>query len=226
MPANSILDLRGIGRRRPAREDWLLKDISLSICPGDRWALVGPTGSGKSLLLRTLALLDPIDEGELLWHGRAVPSDHVPRYRSDVAYLLQRAALGAGTVEESLRIPFSLAVHHNKQFNRQRTIEQLSTLNRGPEFLGQLAANLSGGERQIVALSRTLQLSPSVLLLDEPTAAMDAQTARAVEVLIAQWLAAQPESRALVWVSHDQSQVTRIANKLIRLQAGRIAEAK
>ena len=78
---------------------WLLKHVSIHIQPGDRWALSGPTGSGKTVLLRVLSLLDEADEGRLLWKGHEIPDQQVPEFRSQVVYLHQRPVLIEGTVE-------------------------------------------------------------------------------------------------------------------------------
>jgi putative ABC transport system ATP-binding protein len=83
-------------------------------------SLSGPSGSGKTLLLRALAVLDPVDEGELLWRGRPVSGTSVPPFRAEAVYLHQRPALIGTSVEDTLRRPLSLDVHRRRSFDRQR----------------------------------------------------------------------------------------------------------
>jgi putative ABC transport system ATP-binding protein len=220
-----LLEARGVGRRVPGGDGWLLREVTLGARPGERLALLGPSGAGKSLLLRALALLDPLDEGAVLWHGQPIADADVPAFRRQAIYLHQRPALFDGDVEANLREPFSLHAHREHVFDRDWVLGRLAALGRDDSFLARSQRDLSGGEAQIVALLRALQLAPSLLLLDEPTAALDQATAAAVERLVSDWLAERPDARALVWVSHDPSQAERMADRKALLRGGRLESA-
>jgi putative ABC transport system ATP-binding protein len=217
-----LLTAGGIGRRVVA--SWLLDHVSLNIARGDRISLVGPSGSGKTLLLRALALLDPLDTGEILWCGRRLRGHEVPYFRSRVMYLHQRPSLLEGTVELNLRQPFSLAVHRDKVFARERITAILAALGRDASFLLKQQSDLSGGEAQLTSLLRAIQLDPDLLLLDEPTSALDSASTAAVESLVASWYEERPEERAIVWVSHDLDQAHRVSSTVRLLRDGRIDE--
>jgi putative ABC transport system ATP-binding protein len=184
--------------------------------------VIGPSGAGKTLLLRALALLDPFDEGVIQWQGQGISGHAIPAYRREVTYFHQRPARFEGSVESNLRQPFSLNVNRGRSFDRERILDLLDGLGRGPSFLEQSSRDLSGGESQIVALLRALQLGPAVLLLDEPTASLDEGTARAIEGLIGRWLSEKPAQRALLWVSHDQDQARRVADRRLRMHGGHL----
>ena len=218
----SAVEVKGIGRRDPKGDGWLIRNVSFVVNPGDRLAVVGATGAGKTVLLRTLALLDPLHNGSIHWRGRAIRGEAVPAYRAQVVYLHQRPALFDGSVEQNLRHPFTLRVHHGRRFDRERAVELLADLGRSATFLGKSSRDLSGGEAQIVALLRAVQLDPAVLLLDEPTASLDKGTAQAVEALLDRWFAAGHGDRALVWVSHDLDQADRVTSRQLRMRAGHL----
>jgi putative ABC transport system ATP-binding protein len=220
-PAQPLLDARGLGRRNPGGGEWLLRDISLTICPGDRLAIMGPSAAGKTLLLRALALLDGLDAGEILWLGKSVAAWDVPAFRRQAIYLHQRPVLFEGTVENNLRQPFDLRIHAGRHFDRDWIIDRLRSVGRDADFLEQFTRDLSGGEAQTVALLRALQLTPRILLLDEPTAALDPETAQAAEQLLAAWQA-EDAARATLWVSHNADQARRVAERTLRLAAGRL----
>jgi putative ABC transport system ATP-binding protein len=220
--SSPLLEARRLGRRTADADDWLLRDVTLSIRSGERVALSGPTGSGKTLLMRAVALLDPLDGGEVLWCGRPIAGHDVPRYRASAIYLHQRPALTGPRVEAALRQPFTLGVHHQRTFDRERIVAWLGRLGRDDRLLDRPVSELSGGERQIVALLRAVQLEPSVLLLDEPTAALDPSAVEAVEQLVAAWFDEAPAERALLWVSHDAAQAGRVADRVVEIEQGEI----
>ncbi|QEG01266.1 putative ABC transporter ATP-binding protein YbbL [Stieleria maiorica] len=214
--------LRAVDLTRRIAGRTLLDHVGLELIAGMRLGLVGPTGSGKSLLLRSLALLEPIDSGQLFWRTESVSSDRATRYRSQVIYVHQRAAGFEGTVESILRQPLQLKIHRGRSFDRDWIIDQLATVSRDATFLDQPHEQLSGGESQIVALLRAIQLSPCILLLDEPTSALDRQSARHVESIVMRWYEEKPDGRAFIWVSHDPSQADRVCDSLITMDAGQI----
>ena len=219
-----ILEAKRISRRHPDGRPSLLDDVSLAIRGGVRLAVVGDSGSGKTLLLRAMGLLDALDRGEILWKGRAIAPAMVPRFRRQVLYLHQRPVLLGETVENALRQPFTLAAHRGRSFDRMRLLEALASVDRDASFFSKRAGELSGGEIQLTALLRAIQLEPAVLLLDEPTASLDPKTTHSAEKLLVQWVNQRPEERALAWVTHDEAQAGRVAQRVLRMQAGRLEE--
>lgn len=220
MPDSPLIAANNLGRQIDS-ESWLIRNVDLQVHAGDRVAVVGSSGSGKTVLLRTLAMLDPLTEGAVTFEGRSVSGSEVPRYRTEVAYLQQRATLVEGTVEDNLRKPFEFAVHSGAQFDRDRILRWLSGLGRHGAFLEKDQQNLSGGELQITALLRTMQLDPKVLLLDEPTSAMDEASTVAVEKLIEQWLA-EKHAGAFVWITHSSQQAARMCDRIMTMRDGRL----
>ena len=222
MPA--LLEARSLSRR--AGERWLLREQSLTIDGGERIALAGPSGAGKTVLLRALALLDPLDDGEIRLHGRPVEPARAPSYRRRVAYLHQAPALADATVEANLELPFSLALHRRRRFDRAAVVELLGRLGKDEEFLRRGRGELSGGEAQLVALVRLLQLEPELLLLDEPTAALDPDSGRLARALVRDWQAAGDGGRAYLWVTHDAALAAGVAERRLTLADGRLEEAR
>ena len=211
-----VLEARGLSFRVEARTLWHGFDLTLNA--GERLGITGPSGSGKTLLLRTLAGLEPLQSGALLLDGRALPHWSMPAYRARVVYVPQRPAWREGTVEAALRTPFAYAARRGRAFPDARARELLREMGRDEEFLRQRTERLSGGEAQIVAMVRALLVEPSVLLLDEPTASLDAATARAVEALVTHWVS-ESADRAYIWTSHDRAQLERIVDRLLSLES-------
>lgn len=216
VPLDHPLLLSATGLERQLGERRLWSQLDLALAGGDRLGLVAPSGSGKTLLLRTLALLDPQQAGTIRLLGRSPAAWGLPRWRAMVQYLAQRPVATGGTVEANLRGPWRFRERRGQGgWSPERITGWLAALGRDPSFLDYDAERLSGGELQLLALLRGLQFDPTVLLLDEPTASLDGATTAAVEALLIAWLSAGP--RACVLISHDGEQIGRFATCTLEL---------
>lgn len=213
-----MLVVEHLGRR--LQQGWIWQNIQLRLDAGDRLAIMGPSGVGKSLLLRAIAGLDPIQAGQIHFLGKSLSDWSMPRYRSQVLYLHQRPALWEGSVEANLQQVFQLHHHRRRGYQRQRILQYLRLLNRDETFLDRPSSMLSGGERQITAFLRGLQLDPMILLLDEPTASLDPESTASLETLVQNWQADNPQ-RAYLWVSHDAEQRQRMTQRAFQLRGDR-----
>jgi putative ABC transport system ATP-binding protein len=163
----------------------------------------GPSGSGKTTLLRTLARLRPSQQGQVFLQGKNWTEFSGPVWRSKVHYLAQRPVMFNGTVADNLAKPFELGLLSREgTFDAAAARERLMALGLPKDIWDQDTSTLSGGEISRVAFVRALAAEPKVLLLDEPTAALDHETAQAFYSLLAQWL--QLAERACILVSHNE----------------------
>ncbi len=211
-----LLRARDLSFHIEARTLW--RGFDLTLHDGERLGITGPSGSGKTLLLRTLAALESLQSGNLVCGGLELAQWSIPAYRARVVYVPQRPALREGTVEAALRAPFGFRLRRAQAFPDAQVSTLLQAVGRDASFVRQRAERLSGGEAQIVAMLRALLVAPEVLLLDEPTASLDAATVRAIEQLLMNWISAQP-GRAYVWTSHDGAQLARVTDRLLTLQS-------
>jgi putative ABC transport system ATP-binding protein len=233
---NPVIQVRQLTRRDRRLDRTILDQVDLSIAPGERIGLVGPSGSGKSSLLRTIAKLDLYDSGSINFHGAGVSPAAVPSYRRSVVYLSQQPMFRASSVGDNLELVFRLRAAGGS-CDLQRARLWLDRLGKPASVLTQSIESLSGGEQQIISLIRALLLSPIVLLLDEPTAALDADSIVRFEQLVNDWHSSKLESaksgdtaapdaelsRALVWASHDTAQVQRMTDRQIRMHQGKLS---
>jgi putative ABC transport system ATP-binding protein len=193
----------------------VLSDLKLSLTESTT-ALVGPSGAGKSTLLRLLNRLADPDAGTITYRGRDVRAYDVLELRREVALVPQLPALLPGTVADNIAYGPGLA-------GRTCDVDEaclLAGLDRS--FAQRPAGQLSVGEQQRVMLARALALKPAVLLLDEPTAALDQQTRDAVERTLTELRTRL--SVSLVIVTHDPSQARRLSDRIIQLHNGRLGE--
>ena len=185
----------------------LLKPASLSLSPGECIAVQGPSGAGKTLLLRAIADLDP-NEGLVSLEGRDRSVIAGPEWRRLVGYVPAEPGWWADTVGEHFgEWTGALALVRHLGFPEETKAWPIT--------------RLSTGERLRLALIRALMVRPKVLLLDEPTAALDAASVAAVESLIATRIGA---GLAVLWVTHDADQAKRVAHRLLMVEAGQVRE--
>ena len=220
MIAPCLLSARGLTRRADDGRV-LLQATDFDVYAGERIGVQGASGGGKSVLLRCMALLDWPDGGEIRWRGEPVGgAAAVLAYRTQAAYVRQQPVLVSGSVADNLRLPFTLAAYRQRRQDMAAIDKMLSAIGRSRTFLDADSANLSGGEAQLVCLMRVLQLNPFLLLLDEPTAALDAESAAAAEALVQAWLSARGQEGAYVWISHSPEQLARMADKVWTVRQG------
>lgn len=213
--AFALLEASALSCRIEGRTLW--QGLHLNVDAGEGLAVTGPSGSGKTLLLRTLVGLNPWGEADLRWRGRPVDTATLTAFRADIMYLPQRPTLPEGSVQAALDAPFRLRIHQGKRQSLSEIRAYLSAVDLPETFLTQDTQSLSGGEAQLVSLLRAMQLQPSVLLLDEPTASLDSRRVQQVEALLREWRDAGPE-RAFVCVSHDAEQVERLCTRHFPLE--------
>lgn len=202
----------------------LIQAANGQLAQGQLTVLTGQSGSGKSVLLRVLAGLSPMSTGDIWLHADGHQSESIhqmpaQQWRTQVALLAQHPQLIEGCVLDNLKLPYTLQAHQGQRFDQQWHVQMLDVLERDEAFLQQSAAHLSGGERQLVNTLRLLQLQPQVLLLDEPTAALDPKTAQQLVDVLMAWRQSAAH-RTLLWVTHDTQSILSLANQHWRMQAG------
>jgi ABC-type iron transport system FetAB ATPase subunit len=176
---------------------------------GECIAVQGPSGAGKSVLLRMLADLDP-HEGEALLDGRSASSMPAPAWRAKVVYQAAEPAWWEPT-----------AGAHFDGADQGFVERSLAALGLQQDILDSDIERLSTGERQRLALVRSLARRPAVLLLDEPTAALDPDSVGKAEALLR---AALADGMALLIVTHAAEQARRLAQRIFRLDGGKLAQ--
>lgn len=200
-------------RLRIARlQSALAGPYTLQLERGECLVIQGPSGAGKSVLLRMICDLDP-NHGTAMLDGVERASMSAPAWRAQVAYQPAEPAWWAPTVAAHFK--------HYDGARLARAHALLTPLQLAPALLERELTLLSTGERQRLALVRTLASQPPVLLLDEPTAALDPQAAAAVEAVLARELA---RGAAMILVTHSETQARRLAGRRLLMRDHRLLE--
>ncbi len=197
----------------------ILRDISFTLEPGDRLVLVGPSGSGKTTLLHCLNQLQNPTTGRLTFQGQSYSVYNPVVLRQHIALVPQESRLLGMTVKDALWYPLQLRKQSAPTIRKhwQQWQDQLDI---PPEWLDRHEALLSGGQKQWVAIARALFCEPQILLLDEPTAALDLGR---IQTLIALLLKYQAQHNIpLVISTHNLDFAQQLATKLLYLDQGQI----
>jgi putative ABC transport system ATP-binding protein len=211
--AAPLFELAGVSLDIDGRP--ILRRISFTISDDGITVLLGPSGAGKTMILRLLNRLEVPTTGEVRFRGQSVAWLDPLALRRRVGMVFQRPAPFPGTVRDNLRVADPAATD-------DALVAALGGAGLGSDFLDRSADDLSGGESQRMCLARTLVTRPEVLLMDEPTAALDPDARHRLE-RTAKDLAAK--GRPLVWVTHDLDQAHRLADDVLVVIDGRVASA-
>lgn len=178
-------------------------EASGAVNDGEVLSVQGPSGAGKSTLLRVLARLMAAHGGEV--YSQGIPWKEIPpqEWRTRVQYVSQKPVVFEGSVEDNLKLPFTLkAINQKRKYQPELAWEYMRQLQLNDKFLQQPARSLSGGEAARVVLIRALLIEPEILLLDEPTAYLDEENRGRLADLLNQWL--KEPQRGIVLVSHSE----------------------
>ncbi len=175
--------------------------VSSSLEEGSLLVVKGPSGAGKTTLLKILARLMKCDRGLVSFLGEDWLSYSPQQWRSKINYTAQKPAVFSGTVLDNLKKPFELKIK-KEQFNLSEALDGLRALLLNEDLLGRDARTLSGGEMARIALLRSALFKPNILLLDEPFAALDDNSARAVMAFLRIWVGSEA-GRGIIMVTHN-----------------------
>ena len=202
----------------------ILNGISLTVKRGETLAVLGRSGTGKSVLLRLIIGLEKPDSGSVRIHDQDIAGlalDQLSAIRKKMGFLFQHAALyDSLTVEQNVAFPLQ---HHKKTMSKSEQADRVRQLLAEVGMEGTLAkmpSDISGGMQKRVGLARALALEPDILLLDEPTAGLDPISAAEIDDLVLKLQ--QEHHMASIVVTHDLHSAKAIANRLALLNEGKV----
>ena len=212
----SILSLTDISYQVEQRQ--ILNKVNLEVQAGDFLTLTGPSGGGKSTLLKIIASLISPSEGEIIFEGQNQRDYEITTYRQLVSYCFQQPSLFGQTVADNLQFPF---VIRNEASSQVQIEQALTKVNLPTSYLNKNITELSGGEKQRVALLRNTMFLPKILLLDEVTVGLDARSIEIVHQFIKQlW---QEAGLTIIQITHNQAEISQAA-KVLWLEEGSLSD--
>jgi sulfate/thiosulfate transport system ATP-binding protein len=213
-----VIEVEGVSKRYG--EAQALSDVSLVVPDGSLTALLGPSGGGKTTLLRCIAGLEEPDTGIVRMDGQDVT--HVPVRRRGIGFVFQHyAAFKHMSVADN--VAFGLSVQKRPKAETKAKVAELLELVGLAHLAGRRPHQLSGGQRQRMALARALAVDPKVLLLDEPFGALDAR----VREELRRWLRRLHDDVHVttIFVTHDQEEAMEISEQIVVVNEGRIEQS-
>ena len=213
----SVIRLDGVSITKQGRA--VLADLTMDLEAGAIYAVFGPSGAGKSTLLRLLNRLEDPTAGTLWFRGTPYPRFSPLELRQRIAMVFQVPVVFAGTVGENLVAPLRL---HRREMTFSEVPRILALAGLDASFIDRSSERLSVGEKQRVCIARALMLQPEVLLLDEPTAALDPTAAQQLIASIAELN--RCTGLTVVIVTHQPQQARMLNGEILLLVGGRLVE--
>ena len=207
-----MLELKNISKKFKDRQ--ILSDFNLTVEENKILAIVGPSGGGKTTLLRMLAGLEKIDSGEIIYNGESLPIDELEK-RNLLGFVFQDFQLFPHlTVLENLVLSPIKTMNMEKNYAEKKAIELLEKLGLEKQ-INNYPTSLSGGQKQRVALARAMMINPKIIGYDEPTSALDPELRLEVEKLI---LKNRELGITQIVVTHDLQFAENIADSILKVE--------
>lgn len=208
-----MLELKNISKRFGEKQ--IISDLNLKVPEKQILAIVGPSGGGKTTLLRMLAGLETIDSGDIIYNGEELPLDELEK-RNLLGFVFQDFQLFPHlTVLENLTLSPIKTKHFTKEDAEKKAIGLLTRLGLA-EYAKAYPYSLSGGQKQRVALARVMMIDPEIIGYDEPTSALDPELRLEVEKLILQ---NRELGMTQIVVTHDLQFAENIADTILKVQS-------
>ncbi len=217
----SLLELQQVNLTPPIGLDYLLSDISFAVQQGEKIAVIGASGSGKTSLLRLLnRLVSPV-EGEIYWQNKSYREYSVIELRRKIVLVPQEPKLLGMTGKEALVYPLTLQQLDKEEISR-RLVKYCDGLQISQTLLEKTELQLSLGQRQLLGIARGLMLEPEILLLDEPTSALDRGICDRLIALLDQ--INQEQQTTIFMVNHQLDICAQFAQRIFYLNSGQLQE--
>ncbi|MEI6521338.1 MAG: ATP-binding cassette domain-containing protein [bacterium] len=220
----ALLNVNDVSIRRKRELDGkvdeieLISNVSFSLNSSELFTIIGPSGTGKSSLLRTLNRLDEISSGEILYKDINIRKYDPVQLRRKIAYVSQTPVIFDATVSINMAYPL---VAKGEKLKKDAAISLLEEMGLSAEFLERNGRELSGGQAHRVAIARSLTLSPDILLLDEPTSALDQESSEIIISMLNKRI--NTTDLTVIIVTHDMK-VAQIASvKTLKINNGTAA---
>ena len=200
-----------------------LKDINLTINKGDAISIIGPSGTGKSTLLRMINLLETPTSGKIFLHDEEITA---PNYKKETARRKMAMVFQSFnlfnhlSVIENLVVPQVDLLHISKKEAYEKALDLLESVGMKEQYLS-YPSSLSGGQKQRVAIARALALEPEVILFDEPTSALDPMMVKEVETIMKDLA---QKGQTMIIITHDMSLAEYVSNRVIYIDQGVVYE--
>jgi ATP-binding cassette, subfamily B, bacterial len=207
----------------PTRPDFtVLKGLNFTIKPGEKIALIGPSGSGKSTIISLLMRFYPIKHGTLTIDGKNIYDFNLSAFRKNLGIVPQEVILFGGTIKENIAYgkPESSDAEIKEAARKANAFEFIESFpDKFETRVGERGVKLSGGQRQRIAIARAILKDPAILILDEATSSLDAQS----EVLVQEALEALMENRTTIVIAHRLSTIKKV-DRIFVIKDGLLAE--
>jgi len=220
---NGAITFENVNFTYPSRPDFpVLKELNFKIGAGEKIALVGQSGSGKSTIINLLMRFYPVENGKITVDSASINSYNLSGYRQNVGVVPQEVILFGGTIQENIAYGKPMASQEEIK-DAARKANALEFIESFPEGLqtmvGERGVKLSGGQRQRIAIARAILKDPAILILDEATSSLDAKS----EGLVQEALEKLMEGRTTIVIAHRLSTIRKV-DRIFVINEGRLAE--